>query len=492
MMDLKITYVTHACIKIEGEFGSLLLDPWFLNEPIFNCTTWKYPPAVIPPNELLANLDYLFITHAHEDHFHIPSIDYISRDVKVLLPEYVEHPGLRAQTVERVMRALEFSSIRKITPWKPYRLGAETTLTVIPTGEVRAHDWENAGIVIEHPGCTLVNMNDNVGDADLYREIARRFPHVDVGMVASVGVTMFPGCYKMSAEQMRTEAKRRKFSYGPQRLMVEHLKPKRIVPFASDFCWLDDRYYHNNWAARSTPAVFVDWVETEFPHIDIEAMVMNPSDTWSRTEGLVRNSLKIDWNDYLTDIERLKRRFQPKVDRYAAWIEDSFLEDLEQRSRSYTANINKWICQDFIEFSARFRIAVEGDRADFMFVLKASPDEGFKIDWDDHDDVDQTLYVPQAMWGALLEGKVMWNMMQWASLNEQHVPYRLDIGRFWFWMEYYIDLNNRNCQVIIDPVQFGEKEPRIRPAFGSFPMENDWQLPDLDSTDVPVQKRAKR
>jgi len=83
-------------------------------------------------------------------------------------------------------------------------------------------------------------------------------------------------------------------------------------------------------------------------------------------------------------------------------------------------------------------------------------------------------------------------MMQWASLNEQHVPYRLDIGRFWFWMEYYIDLNNRNCQVIIDPVQFGEKEPRIRPAFGSFPMENDWQLPDLDSTDVPVQKRAKR
>src|SRR5690242_18296601 len=104
--DLTVTMISHACLKITARFGTLLCDPWFVNEPVYNFTTWKFPAAVIPPEKVANRVDFLFISHSHEDHFHIPSIDYLSRDILVLLPEYAGHPGLRAQTIERSMRAL--------------------------------------------------------------------------------------------------------------------------------------------------------------------------------------------------------------------------------------------------------------------------------------------------------------------------------------------------------------------------------------------------
>ena len=95
MQPLEVTFVSHACLRIKGAFGSLICDPWILNEPVYNFSTWKFPAAIIPPEALIKDLDYLFITHSHEDHFHVPSLNYFPRDTQILLPEYVMHPGLR-------------------------------------------------------------------------------------------------------------------------------------------------------------------------------------------------------------------------------------------------------------------------------------------------------------------------------------------------------------------------------------------------------------
>ena len=80
--DLQITYVSHACVRVDGAFGSLLTDPWILNEPVFDFSTWKFPAAVIPP-ERLTDVDMLYISHAHEDHFHVPSLNEFPRDVEI-------------------------------------------------------------------------------------------------------------------------------------------------------------------------------------------------------------------------------------------------------------------------------------------------------------------------------------------------------------------------------------------------------------------------
>lgn len=164
MSDFKITYVSHASIRIDGAFGSLLTDPWILNEPVYDFSTWKFPAAVIPPSRL-TDVDYLYISHAHEDHFHIPSLDLFPRDVNILLPEYTWHPGLRAQTMERVLREMGFYNIIKMPPWTSLDLDERTRFTMLPSSPTKPQDWENSGFILEHPDCRMINMNDCPADA---------------------------------------------------------------------------------------------------------------------------------------------------------------------------------------------------------------------------------------------------------------------------------------------------------------------------------------
>lgn len=490
MRALEITYVSHACLRIEGEFGSLLCDPWFLNEPVYSYVLWKFPAAVIPPDEVVHGLDYLYITHSHEDHFHVPSIDHIPRDVQVLLPEYAHHSSLRAQLVERVLRGMGFSRIRKLQSWETYLLGGNTPLTVIPSARSRGHDWENSGFVIEHHDCRMINMNDNVDDEELCAEIHQRFEDFDIGFIQTAGVTVFPACYRMPPAEKEERAQNKKENFSLHDRLIRMLHLKRVAPFAGDFGWLADEYFSYNWLGRSSPRILEKWIHQSYP--DRQVTTLYPSDQWSMKTEVVRNHPEIDWDDYVDEVRKLKQKFQRKVDAYTAWLEASNRTQLRKRSRQRTELVNRWIKQEFIDFTASFRISVEGEHSNFSFVCRADPERGFRIDWNDAGAVDQTIHVPERVWASVLEGKIMWGQYQWATQIEEHVPYRLDIGRLWYWMEYHVDLGNKSIQAIIEPQLFPAlQHPTIRPQFGVVAYEDDWDRSWLEDEGASAARGSR-
>ncbi len=483
---LTVTYVSHASLLFDGDFGRLICDPWILNEPVYAFTTWKFPAAVLPPEELTAGLNYLYLSHPHEDHLHVPSLDCLPRDVEVLLPEYLSDPGLRAQTVERTMRELGFHRIRKLRPWETVKLGNDTSLTVIPGCETKWWDWENSGFVLEHGDCTLLNLNDCPTDAKLCAEIDRRFGEIDIAFVQYSGVSMFPGCYRMPVEEMRAASARRKVSWIQQKNAIELLRVRRLAPFAGDFAWLDDRMMHCNWSNRATPTLFEDFVTTNYPDKKIEVVIMYPSDRWTLEGGLERNHPEIDWTDYLGEIERLRLRLKPKVEAIREWIDGSDVSDMRRRSERFIAHINAWIHRGNVTFRTRIRVNIEGPNSDFAFVMRCTPETGFEAAWDDEAPVDQELFIRESLWAAVLEGKVLLNNIQWAAENRQHGEFRLEIAHFWFWFETYIDLNNRNPQALVDRALHPQIAERIRPGHGVFPLEGEWQRAAPWRTRKPV------
>lgn len=479
--NLLVTYVTHACIKIKGDFGCLITDPWILNEPVYAFTTWKFPAAIIPPSVVVQDVQYLFISHPHEDHLHIPSLNHFSRDICILLPEYADYPCLRAQTVERTFRALGFHNIRKIMPFETIMLTEESAFTLIPSAKSKYWDWENSGFVLESGGVKLLNMNDCPSDEEVYKTLNEKFGEIDIGFVQYSGVSMFPGCFRMPVEAMKEASQKRKHSWIQQKNMIEMLKVKRLAPFAGDFAWLDERMYHCNWSNRATPKLFEDFVKTNYPEQNIDVVIMYPSDEWSLQSGLIRNHPEIDWDNYMVHIDALKDHLSPKVKKLAQWLDGADAEHLKFRTATYLENSNQWLQNWNIDFNVNARIVVESDVTLFEFYMCADPVQGFRFSWEAPAHIDHSLYIRAPLWAAVLEGRVLLTNIQWAAQQEEHVPFRAEIARFWFWFENHVDLNNRNVQALIDDALHPGLKERIRPNLGSFPLDEEWDLPWVKS-----------
>ena len=56
----------------------------------------------------------------------------------------------------------------------------------------------------------------------------------------------------------------------------------------------------------------------------------------------------------------------------------------------------------------------------------------------------------------------------WSGEIEQHVPFRMDMARFWFWSEYYFDFNNNNPQIALEDMSDGQALRKVEPSLGVF------------------------
>src|SRR5436190_20404752 len=84
---VRITGTGHASMRIDTSAGSILCDPWV--NPAYFASWFPFPDNSQLDWESLGQVDYLYVSHLHRDHFDAAHLRrYVSRQATVLLPEY--------------------------------------------------------------------------------------------------------------------------------------------------------------------------------------------------------------------------------------------------------------------------------------------------------------------------------------------------------------------------------------------------------------------
>jgi UDP-MurNAc hydroxylase len=88
--SLKVTLVCQASLLLETRGVRILSDPWY--EGRIYGDAWELCPA--PPGwPDVGRLDAIYLSHAHPDHFHVPTLrrllPAVGADVAVLVPQLV-------------------------------------------------------------------------------------------------------------------------------------------------------------------------------------------------------------------------------------------------------------------------------------------------------------------------------------------------------------------------------------------------------------------
>lgn len=233
---MKITFIGHASILIETQGLKILSDPWW-GFPCFGAQWWTYPkPAtqLIDPEQI----DYVYISHGHHDHFHLGTLNQFKHHATILvssevnLAETLTKKGYQVQTVTPEITTVLANKV-ECEVWPTY--GGDTLMAISDGSEV------------------CVNANDALHAAptsiqDQYvDQLLKRFDHIDYFFCGYGVASHFPNCYKIPAKNYeKTAIKRQKHFNQMWGRIVARLKPSFAFPFAADVALLDDDLIWSN------------------------------------------------------------------------------------------------------------------------------------------------------------------------------------------------------------------------------------------------------
>lgn len=172
MSGLTIARIAHSTILIDFAGVAILTDPWFSQKPTYH----QGEPLGIA----LADLPYLtgvIVSHGHYDHYDMEAFQaYPDKGVPMAVKRGI------AQTA----RKAEFTNVTELDAWETTMLGP-----VKVTAAPGKHGVPEITYVLEANGYVVYFGGDTLLIPEL-SEIATRFPHIDVALLAVNGLRIRP------------------------------------------------------------------------------------------------------------------------------------------------------------------------------------------------------------------------------------------------------------------------------------------------------------
>lgn len=293
----------HACLLCETEDARILMDPWLVGPANFR-SWWHLPeaafnPAVLPP------LDYIYLSHLHEDHFHVPTLERLDRRPTVLVPK------LYHDRMVRRLRHLGFARVRELPHDKEVLLGRSTRVRCL-------HMGNDSLLAVADSTASMLNANDCLQGnhpavtLPALRRLAARY-RFDIAFLAFGTAGPFPKCYRFEDPSENLDP------WVKERAMLSNfvqgaaaVGARSVVPFAGGFALLADRLMWMN-EVKSTPADALAALRGKDGRLT--GFEMNPGDVWHSRGGLIRVHPAVDWGGRLAIIRRMRQAHDDEVRR---------------------------------------------------------------------------------------------------------------------------------------------------------------------------------
>jgi UDP-MurNAc hydroxylase len=277
---MRVTYFGQACTLIEVAGKKIFTDPWLTEGAYFG--TWFHThllaEAGVTPETFPKDIDYLFLSHEHQDHVDPATLQHFSPQIPVLICQFV------TAKFRCYIEGLGFHNIWEIPPGQRVELGNEVTITILGSAEYT----NDAGLLVEGDGCTLLNETDcKLSYPDLERLGQQE---IDIGFYMFSGANWYPMMYDYPDEVKKALVGRRRRSL--LRSLVQRVKvtkPRVVVPAAGPCTILDPDLL---WLNSEDRGIFIDPEEAVAAliaaQLPAEPLCMAATDAWDSRSGIER------------------------------------------------------------------------------------------------------------------------------------------------------------------------------------------------------------
>ncbi|MEP7167905.1 MAG: MBL fold metallo-hydrolase, partial [Bacteroidota bacterium] len=230
---MKITCISHAALLIEVDGFKIVTDPWIVGSAY--CEQWYlFPKPETDYAKYLMDVDYILISHGHEDHLHHDTLKEINKSAHIFFP-YTWYEGAVG-----FFNELGFHKITEAVNERSYKLSKNVRITYL------ANNLDNI-VVIESRDKIIVNINDALHSAPqgiisyFIEKIKRKWNKVDYLFSGYGGASYFPNTIKFKEKNdIEIGITREQFFLDNFCKIAKGINAAYSIPFASDFVLLDD------------------------------------------------------------------------------------------------------------------------------------------------------------------------------------------------------------------------------------------------------------
>ncbi len=206
----------HSSVIITIGSTKILFDPWYMG----SCFDggWGLRFNNEDAFENVKACEYLWISHFHPDHYHVPTLKKILEihpDIK-----FIGNSSYNFQ-LDNAAKSLGFKNVIPIYERKPLRLSNDIEITRFPvTGT------DNM-LLIQSPEVTILNYNDCVLPANARKVIAKKIGSIDIFL------NNFNHAGKLLKQSLPTDQKMRQMLLSNYNHQFTPFAPRWAIPFAS-------------------------------------------------------------------------------------------------------------------------------------------------------------------------------------------------------------------------------------------------------------------
>lgn len=275
---MQITFLGHAGFCVETSDVILIMDPWFSPTGAYDSAWFQFPrnhhlgAFVQEKMQDPAKEKYIYISHAHKDHFDLAYLESLrSRDFKLILPDF------RRRELVEALQDYKYEKIILCKDEDKVKISGGYLKLFLDDSEMN----RDSAILVNINGNSFFNMNDSKTHDRLAR-ILKTDGNIDVFTAQYSGAGWHPTCYKYSQKQYEQISRRKMLGkFEAVYRAIDTVNPSIFLPSAGPPCFLDPILYHLNFQKVNIfpyGPKFVQYINNRLKKPDIHTYYAMPGD----------------------------------------------------------------------------------------------------------------------------------------------------------------------------------------------------------------------
>lgn len=255
---MKLTFLQSSSVILEDKNTKILTDPWLVDGELYGAWV-HYPPSKLMPEDF-NDVDYIYLSHIHQDHFSRKTLKRMSKKIPIIIHSF-ESKALKNNIEKLGFHVIELEHNK--------RTHLKDGLHI----NILAADSCNPEVCRKYFGCApmevkfgstsidtmsvidngtevVVNTNDCPYDLSFQasQTILQEYDHIDMALIGYTSSSAFPQCFEMNAEEKIKAMEKLKQEFLMKAVnYVKLFKPRCYMPFAGRYTLAGKLSNLNNW-----------------------------------------------------------------------------------------------------------------------------------------------------------------------------------------------------------------------------------------------------